>query len=132
MNRRKFLLSLLGFLSGFAVIRKTGLCSDAYNTHILEDAAITRALSNLFTIPENARVIGIRYLKHYPERANLELLLGVLGPDVAALATADDHTLLNHLNALQRQDFIDGETVIVNNWILSRTEASLCALVALS
>ena len=110
----------------------TGLFSSVCTLHVPESKAIARVLSRLFGNPENAKVIGVSYLKHYPEHANLELLLDVLGPDLATLATTDSHALLNHIHALQRQDFIDGETVIVNNWILSRTEASMCALLVLA
>jgi len=119
-------------MTGIAVQRKTGLYSAICTAPFLEYTTIVLALSHLFTIPENARAIGIRYLSLYPERADRDLLLGVLGPDIVALAGTDDLALVSHLNALRRQDFIDGKTVIVNNWILSRTEASLCALVALS
>ncbi len=132
MNRRQLLLSSLGFLTGTALLRKTGLFSGACTAHFLESTAFARVLSRLFANPENASVVGMCYLKHYPERADKNLLLGMLGPEFAALAATDDRTLLTHIDALRRQDFIDGRTVIVNNCILSRTEASLCALVALS
>lgn len=89
-------------------------------------------LSRLFTTPENARAIGVQYLKHYPNHTDRNLLLSSLGPEIATHATEDSPTFLKHLDERRRQDFNNGETVIVNNWILSRTEAGLCALLALS
>lgn len=93
---------------------------------------ITQAICRLFTIPENAKLIGISYLQFNPDRADKELLLKDLGEEITALALGNDPGLRSHISDQQHHDFLHGNTVIVNNWILSRTEASLCALAALS
>jgi hypothetical protein len=36
------------------------------------------------------------------------------------------------LRARCRQDFARGDTVLIDGWVLARTECRLCALVALS
>ena len=72
------------------------------------------------------------YLREYPERSDRRLLLADLGLDEAGLGAHDVPSLLRYLRDVQQRDFIAGDTVMVNRWILSRTEASVCALVALS
>ena len=93
---------------------------------------LTRALTGLFSTPANARAIGLCYLRAYPERSDRCLLLADLGLDAAGTGAHDVPSLRRHLRDGQQRDFIAGDTVVVNRWILSRSEASLCALLALS
>ena len=68
-----------------------------------------------------ARAIGNAYLEHRPaERSRLRLGL--------ALANVD----AQNVNSVVQQDFAAGRIVYVDGWALARTEARLCALVAMS
>ena len=102
----------------------------ARKTRPVDSRTLARALAGLFSTPASARAIGICYLREYPERSDRRLLLADLG--LAGPGAHDVPSLRRHLHDVQQQDFIAGNTVMVNRWILSRTEASVCALVALS
>ena len=56
-----------------------------------------------------ARTLGAAYLRAYPD----DPLTTILADDVAARV---------------RDDFADGRVVVLNGWMLSITEARLCAL----
>jgi len=89
-------------------------------------------LARLFSQPEDAREIGLAYLEHYPQRRNRNRLLSDSGLSWAELSTLPRADLKSQIRQRQIQDFARGETVIVRRWVLSRAEASVCALVALS
>lgn len=132
MNRRLFtLISLLG-LAAFA--RWRGPSHPVFFLPPLasDPAVVTRELVGLFSDPGSAEHIGRRYLALYPDRADLHSLLHELGPQLTATASRHDPLLRDHVSDQQRQDFARGDTVLIDNWILSRTEASLCALATIS
>ncbi len=104
----------------------------ARNARPADSRTLARALIGLFSTPANARAIGLCYLRAYPERSDRRLLLADLGLDAAGTGAHDVPSLRRHLRDAQQRDFIAGDTVMVNRWILSRTEANVCALVALS
>ncbi len=74
---------------------------------------------------EAAARVGLAYLAQVPEEADRDVLLVRLalppGQDPASVVTAR-----------KREDFRCGRVVRLENWVLSSTEARLCALVALS
>lgn len=82
----------------------------------------------LFQRPEAARAVGARYLALYPEEGKAELLDESL---FAQGLPANPAALRRHIGAMCRRDFAAGETVIVDGWILARSEARACALVSL-
>lgn len=68
-----------------------------------------------------ARAIGNAYLEHHPaEKSGLRLRL--------ALADVD----AQNVSDIVQRDFAAGRIVYVDGWALARTEARLCALVAMS
>lgn len=77
---------------------------------------------------ESARRIGQAYLQSAPEDADRDRLLADLFPRLEP--EAGDRR--DSFAARCRQDFADGATVRVDGWVLSRTEARLCALAALA
>ncbi|MFC6671849.1 hypothetical protein [Marinobacterium aestuariivivens] len=135
MQRRQFLLFILG--GGMGV---PGLCSGQTLGRSapapesrLSLQSIETAIEQLLFDPAGARAIGRRYLERFPERANPALLLEHSGLAMrqnpppgggAGSKTAIDQR--------RRQDFLAGNTVILEGWILAQSEASLCALLALS
>jgi len=77
--------------------------------------------------PDAARALGIRYLSQHPEERDLGFL------HAATLAGAGEGARsVEALRARCREDFRRGDTVLIDRWVLARTECRLCALVALS
>jgi hypothetical protein len=85
---------------------------------------------------DSAAVIGRAYLAGHPDEAEVDRL-------VAALDTALQHhhdssgrvegmELKGALSRLIRDDFAERRVVHVEGWVLSRSEARLCALAALA
>lgn len=82
----------------------------------------------------SARIVGHRYLVLVPEEAQATVLAARIAGSAGRyshLTRASTRTLRAVLARRQRQDFAEGETVSIDGWVLSRTEARLCALVAL-
>jgi hypothetical protein len=76
--------------------------------------------------PRAAARIGSMYLEKFPEERSLDRLIDSIDD---SLAGADDG-LLDGLRARVRQDYYDAAVVVLNGWILSRTELRLAALAA--
>ena len=67
-----------------------------------------------------------------PKEAEVYLLVDLTcGENYPEFTQADTKKLQEQLRLLQRQDFERGHTVKVQGWILSVTEARLCALATL-
>lgn len=91
-------------------------------------------LTEVFSHRLSAGVVGRRYLALHPHEANAALLAARIAGtarNYLRLTEAGRGRLRALLVHQQRQDFAAGRTVNVDGWILSRTEARLCALVAL-
>ena len=97
-----------------------------------DDTALAKVLVGLFSDPDGAAFIGRSYIELYPERAEQESLLHDLGSELTGPASRNDPRLREFVSYRQQRDFERGDTVIINNWILSRSEVSLCALAAIS
>lgn len=79
----------------------------------------------------SARKVGEQYLAQAPEDADPDRLAAALFDgdpgDVSSL-----EQLRGHIDRRRARDFETGDTVIVDGWVLARTEARLCALSALA
>jgi hypothetical protein len=78
--------------------------------------------------PASASAIGAAYLRSYPEHASRAVLLSFLQlPDeplnAAQIAVALERRI--------RSDFEYQRTLVLERWLLSRTEAAVCGLIAL-
>jgi hypothetical protein len=128
LRRREFLQRLgSGALSALALSGAVSApLSCARRDPLLE------VLSRFFDDPESARAVGAAYLAQAPAEADLGRLLALLtGDRVAAtreLAVADPAALMERLRAQHRDDFEAGRVTSVSGWVLSLTEARLCAL----
>ena len=91
-------------------------------------------LAGLFADPRSARLIGREYLRGAPGEASAGRLVELIAGDVpggqSALAAAPDPGLHAFLGARIVDDFARGETAELQGWVLSVTEARLCALTA--
>ena len=93
------------------------------------------SLLRFFRNQQSARVIGREVLRCVPAEADLERLVDLISSSRperrARLAKATASELRVLLRRQQLDDFECGRTVRVRGWVLSQTEARLCALAAL-
>jgi hypothetical protein len=96
-----------------------------------DTASLHSRLVALFTDPGSARTIGLAYLRTVGEaEASPERLVqAISGASEAVMASSE---LKRVIGARIRSDFAEGAIVTVDGWMLSRTEARLCALAALA
>jgi hypothetical protein len=82
----------------------------------------------------SAGVIGKAYLATAPDEADKAMLVALLCPGAPScypeLLALDEPAFRSWIARRHRADFEEGRTVCVDGWILSRTEARLCALAA--
>lgn len=92
-------------------------------------------LAGLLPHQDSARIVGREYLRGAPAAADLDrlttLVLRGLDLEGGALAAVDDRRLRQLVLRRTGQDFREGRTVAVDGWLLSATEARLCALAQL-
>jgi hypothetical protein len=122
-------LTRRGFLAGLVA----GVVGAALGLRLYWSGARTPAgaerLASTLPHTDSAVRLGRRYLEGAPgesDAARLVALIGTMPSDGES-----DAALRERLQARIRQDFIDGATVAVDGWLLSLTEARLCALVSL-
>jgi len=92
---------------------------------------LAKRLRALSRDPVSARFVGEAYAALFPQEMGAglpELILSSLPPERRTAAVADDRALAAGLAARVRDDFAQGHTVTIDGWLLSRTEARLCAL----
>ena len=118
-----------GFLAGLAAgIIGAALGLRLYRWHENDTRAAER-LAGVFQHPDSAARLGRLYLDGAPQEADTAHLLTLIG--AAPAATETDEALRARLEARIREDFINDDLVAVDGWLVSRTEARLCALVSL-
>ena len=97
--------------------------------------SLTTSLATFFSHKESAKFIGLEYLRHVPEEADVQRLVGLLcsgqGDRQSEFIHATPGKLRELLLLQQRQDFKHGRIANVKGWILSETEVRLCAMAAL-
>jgi hypothetical protein len=93
-----------------------------------------RALVSVFSDRRRARSLAQAYRDSTPaERwSAASLTRAILGPTPTSAVAAMTPAMLHHFIAERiRVDFSENNTVCLEGWILSKTEARLCALAAL-
>lgn len=123
MNRRSLLK--LGFLTTVSWLLFESSVKACVSNGVL--AQLHQKLLNLPHL-KNFQVIGERYLKLYPEETQLKHLIAGFS-DLVVIA--GDEQLGNDwyrwLEAKIKEDFENRQTVQIDGWIFSKTEAQLCA-----
>lgn len=133
VKRRLFLQSVFGYVSGFLIPRSTVAHSNTPITRGFDSEIDSNEIVlTLFSRPEYARDIGHRYIARYPECSDRDTIINELRFPRLAPGGRRHDTIRHWVEQSQRRDFYEGRTVVVDCWILSRTEACLCALAALS
>jgi hypothetical protein len=128
---------------GFLILSATAAASLLVRSQPPEVMALSNSqqillaarLAALFTHTESAKVIGHEYLQKYPQEASIRVLFN----QVTANSTATDvglfgatgQDLRGLLDRMIRADFEVDRVVKLQGWILSVTEARLCALATL-
>ena len=132
MTRRSF-LSLFFFLGTIAVIRSEDVFVQADGSH--NHHLLASKLANFFHNKESARIVGLEYLRVVPIEADARQLTKLICSHwqerYGETAHADIAQIKQLLLRQQRDDFEKDRIVRVHGWILSETEARLCALAAL-
>jgi hypothetical protein len=120
MNRKKFILLSGGMLTAFAIpVVYHFFGKIKYPGSMAHPNSLTPILDNM-----ELRELGRSYRRQVPdesgERDLSDLLLEDLPEDQSEQNAA--------VAALVKKDFDEGNTIEVDGWILSRTEARQCAL----
>jgi hypothetical protein len=99
-------------------------------------AAVADRLVTVLGRPASAAVVGRAYLADHPAEADRDWLAAQLGADLRCQdcdpARSDTARLRAALARQLRADFAQRRVVRVDGWVLSVTEARLCALAALT
>ena len=102
---------------------------------VLQQALLPARLIALLAHSESANIIGGEYLRMYPQEANVDILLDQIASRLAAsdvgLFGATNQQLRERLDGMIRADFAVDRVVKLRGWVLSATEARLCALATL-
>lgn len=135
MKRRQFFLSILsGLVCAFGLreAQTRDTVTAPSDNHRLNNP-IEAQIEPLFSDVESARALGRRYLARFPDHADRALLLRRSGlADFPGDPPTEATLLKTALDHRRKQDFLAGDTVILDGWMLAQSEVCLCALLALS
>jgi len=120
MNRKRFLV-----LSGFGLAALT-LPVGCHLSQRRKQLAVLSRPAELSQVCDTATLlsIGDRYRKEVPEEDHEDLLFELL----LAEGSAPPDSLAQMLHDHIRADYENNDTLILDGWVLSRTEARQCAL----
>lgn len=131
IRRRELLLGAVG-LGALALLRPLASWLPALEGRSGVDAA---RLAGLLARQECAHVVGREYLRAVPEEGREDVLVaGIIArfpSEHRDFRTLTDGQLREWMLLAARGDFADGGTVDLHGWVLSVTEARLCALATL-
>ena len=124
---RRQVLQLLGLTFGSAAIGAPAT-HEAFGNRLVAGHDLTVAAGRLIAHRGSAAVIGAHYLAQFEGESSSEVLEKAIREDMPAGGKLiDERSLLARI----RMDFEQGEIVTLQGWMLSRTEARLCALLSL-
>jgi hypothetical protein len=133
LPRRQFLLLALGLAGSVAAGSKLPRVAEGW---LRREHLLRAKLTALFIHQESAQAIGRAYLERYPQEADIRRLEDQIAQGIAGgrtlLAATSKQEMSKLLSDRVRQDFETEHVVKVQGWILSITEARLCALTALA
>ena len=105
-------------------------------TVLLPTSSLGAKLSDVFAHKESARAIGVEYLKTHTAETDEHVLVALISAKVfendAIAIGATEPEVKQLLHQSIRRDFESDQIVQVQGWILSVTEARLCALTTLT
>jgi hypothetical protein len=129
MNRRRF-LSLLTLSGAFSMLSGAVPWFAATRDGATpENATLDAPLAHLRGYaPYDIRQIGNAYLRAHPEEADRDHLMNEIRKRRDQSTAGEPWSLASQM----RMDFASDRIVQVNGWVLSRTEARVCALALFS
>jgi hypothetical protein len=132
INRRGFLKIAFG-AGGLLLVQSRLLW--IVSAWLKGQSLLSLRLAALLRHKESARFVGLEYLTSYPQEADEHALLTLISSGFAngyeLLDKAGNDEMRELLARKIRQDFEDEKVVKLQGWILSITEARLCALTTL-
>lgn len=131
MTSRRKILGCIGMLLPGAF-----LLSFARGTKAKEVAVPNwlRQMADLFPEFENASQIGRRYLELTPGERDARVLASAVSKSIEGSPPAllvDRDRFRSKATHAVRRDFESGNVIMIDGWVLSRTEAQICGLVTL-
>jgi hypothetical protein len=131
IKRRDLLLGAAG-VTALALLRPLTSWLPALEERSALDGA---RLAGLLAHQESARVVGREYLRAVPAEAREDVLTAGIVNWLPAQHRGSRIPADSHLRELlllgAREDFAEGRTVELHGWVVSVTEARLCALATL-
>jgi hypothetical protein len=125
MKRRQFIGLSAYLAAALAIPLLDGCATDNGET------AVSEPVTLLHTVKAKSVIeTGQAYVKQFPDENTKDKLRNLLLDKEAPLSTGAK-AIHEYFNAKTVEDFNTGQTVIVNGWVLSRTEARQCALFAI-
>ena len=123
MNRKTFLV-----LSGMGLLAVSGTLYFGIRGYKNRKTVLSRPESLALFCNEDSLVsMGKQYLELYPQEQDVSLLISLI--DCGQYS--QEHTLRRQLQDNIRRDFEFNQTLILDGWVVSRTEARQCALFTL-
>ncbi len=115
MSRRRLGATLLSLLALSAIHKDRRAKIDAFDFASLTD-------------PASAAAVGAAYLGKNPDHASRAVLLRLLALPDQPLTAAE---IAAEIERRITNDFACQRTLVLERWLLSRTEAAVCGLIAL-
>jgi len=91
------------------------------------DAGLPDCLPDCLSDPGGTRALGERYLAAFPEEA---AALAPLAAEVRRAGAGGPAALRRAVGGRIRADFAAGQTVVLDGWVMARTEGRIAALAA--
>ncbi len=128
LRRRSFIvMASLGLFLPF--VFKSISAMAGYPAGHFARAIYRRRILALFDDVGAAQVMGRQYLDSYPDEADGDRILGEMVNDAGRARPI--RGLEDMIARARERDFRRGDTVIIDGWVLARTEARVCALTIL-
>ena len=130
--RREFLLRVLAACGTPLAARVSASAAQTPQPETRPDPNAQAAAIYFGAAVEAARAIGEAYLRHLQAEPTRASILEHAGGALQILAGArNQKAALTELVGAVRRDFQQGSVIQLEGWIVSRTEAELCALTLL-
>ena len=127
-TRRNFLIGLPLLAAGVVGYQ----LRHKFEGFVPENHALEKILSFL-KYPSHAAIIGEVYLDQYPQESDSEKLMSKLSDYLSLdLSLSSERDIEKALLRTIKEDYTKDQTVILDGWLLSRTECVLAGLVAVS
>ena len=134
LKARRLILAVLAAGSLAPLLGMQRLIAAFSDAATPEARPLAAQLVSLLRARDSAAALGHVYLAAMPEEATADRLVALILPGRRAGedSVLGDRQLRAMLGERHRSDFASGRTVVLHGWILSRTEARLYALSALT